>query len=120
MKQILIVAMLGLIISCSQKPYVEHELKASKSAGDCSVVPATFKLISNIGGERFEFSKCLPADFDKKQVKVTRVGDTVVVKFPAPANNGAVYALTLDIDSYPKYSYLMVDDEIVTLGQTEN
>jgi hypothetical protein len=68
-------------------------------------------MVSNVAGERFEFEKCLASNFTKDMMKVSRQGDTVLVLFPKPATQKVLYKITLDIDSYPRYSFITVDDE---------
>jgi len=109
-----------LFASCEQKPFVEHSLKYSKQASDCESLSARFKMISNFGGERFEFTKCLPATFDGKLLEVKRMGDTVVISFPQQADNKAVFNITLDIDSYPRYNFITIDDETYGLSHSAN
>jgi len=76
-------------------------------------------MVSNVAGERFEFEKCLSANFTKDMMQVSRQGDTVLVQFPKPAAQKLLYKITLDIDSYPRYSFITVDGEtfIVTTSQ---
>ena len=69
------------ILSCDRKPFVEHKLKFEKVADDCSQQQSYFRLNSNVGGERYEFEKCLPADFNFDQISTERRGDTVLVNF---------------------------------------
>ena len=114
------VIVLILILACNQTPFVEHDLKFTKDANTCENINSSFKLISNFGGERYEFSKCLPADFNKEQLVVSREGDTVVVKFPQKTANSAAFTITLDIDSYPKYNFLTIDDETIALTHSDN
>lgn len=118
---ILAVAFFMVITGCDPKPFVEHEISITQQAPDCEVVAATFRMVSNFGGERFEFSKCLPANFEKSQVAVSRQGDTVLVRFPVPPAEGrAVFAVTLDIDSYPRYNFITIDDETYSIVQSNN
>lgn len=109
----LLLLFLSVITSCDPKPYVKHVIKMEKESEGCSSAPERFRLISNFGGERYEFSKCLPADFSKDQVKVERRGDTVWLGFKEPSSSGnnILYNITVDIDSYPRYKFLGIDDE---------
>jgi hypothetical protein len=123
MNKFLLLCILAYSLSaCDPKPFVEHKISATRQSENCAVVSSNFKLISNIGGERYEFSKCLPAGFDKEQVSVTRAGDTVLVRFP-PVGTGeqkAAFAITLDIDSYPQYHFLTIDDETYSIGHSDS
>lgn len=119
MKKIMIA---GLVISalfaCNREAYVEHKATLEKKADDCTGLQPSFHLNSNFGGERYEFQKCLPADFNKSMITSERHGDTVLVRFTPPAGNktsSALYQVTLDIDSYPKYTFLTIDDETYTV-----
>jgi hypothetical protein len=75
---------------------------------------------SNFGGERYEFEKCLPVDFNEKQVSSERRGDTVLVRFkPSAAASRRIFKITLDIDSYPLYKFLTVDEDTYTITPAE-
>jgi len=118
---ILFILVMASIIACNRKPFVEHEVKVEKQSDGCDQVPATFKMISNFGGERYEFAKCLPASFKKEELEVVREGDTVVVRFPGigPVKASAVFNITLDIDSYPRYNHLSIDGETYSLQHSD-
>jgi hypothetical protein len=109
------------IISCDRKPFVEHKLKFEKVAEDCSERQSYFRMNSNFGGERYEFEKCLPADFNKEQLTTERSGDTVLVSFKnaSAAEGNKVYHITLDIDSYPKYHFLTIGQDTYSISSTE-
>ncbi|MBL7744999.1 MAG: hypothetical protein JNN00_16110 [Chitinophagaceae bacterium] len=109
----LIIVVAVLFAACDRKPFVEHKLKFEKMNGSCEKISPSFRMTSNFGGERFEFEKCLPADFTKEQMTASRQGDTVLIQFkqPAPGKSGDAYAITLDIDSYPKYNYITIDND---------
>jgi hypothetical protein len=100
-----------LFVACDRKPFVEQKMQFEKVADGCSTTPQAFKMTSNFGGERYEFDRCLPANFAKEQMTVTRQGDTVVVKFKKPEAAKAIFNIILDIDSYPKYSYISIDED---------
>ena len=110
-----------VLSACDRKPYVEHKLKFEKVSDDCREQQAYFRMVSNFGGERYEFEKCLPADFTKEQLLSERKGDTVLVSFTntAAGTSGKVYHLTLDIDSYPRYHFLTIDGETYSIIATE-
>ena len=107
--------------SCDRKPFVEYKFNYNKEADGCENLSPSFRMISNIGGERYEFSKCLPAPFDAGSLDVKRAGDTVLVNFPAapPAAKMATYMITLDIDSYPRYHYITIDEETYLIGYSD-
>lgn len=110
---VLVGIMIFILSACDRKPFVEHKLKFEKVSDGCSSTAQEFKMTSNFGGERYEFGKCLPADFTKEQMTTSRQGDTVVVSFKKPeaSQAKAVFSITLDIDSYPKYSYITIDED---------
>jgi hypothetical protein len=109
------------MFSCERKPYVDHKLKFEKVSDDCKDQQSYFRLNSNFGGERYEFEKCLPADFKEEQMTTERKGDTVMVDFKtASADAGnKVYHITLDIDSYPRYQFLTIDGDTYTITSAE-
>lgn len=117
---IVMIAVIGFI-ACERKPYVEHKLKFEKVSDDCAEQQSYFRMLSNFGGERYEFEKCLPADFTREQLVSERRGDTILISFKNETGpGGKVYHLTLDIDSYPRYNYLTVGEEIYSITSTEN
>ena len=109
------------MISCERKPFVEHKLKFEKVADDCKEQQSYFRMNSNFGGERYEFEKCLPADFTDEQLSSERQGDTVLVRFKnasaGPTNK--VYHITLDIDSYPAYHFVTIDGDTYSISAAE-
>ena len=109
------------MIACKRKPFVNHKLKLDKVSEDCRDQQSYFRSISNIAGERFEFEKCLPVDFNSDNITSERKGDTVVVKFDKTAAGGrpVVYKVTLDIDSYPIYKFLTIDDDTFMMALTD-
>jgi len=109
------------MISCGRKPFVEHKLKFEKVADDCKEQQSYFRMNSNFGGERYEFEKCLPADFNDEQLSTERRGDTVLViikKSPAGQDNKVIH-ITLDIDSYPAYHFLTIDQDTYSITRSE-
>ena len=120
LKPIVTLAVFVLFFSCDRKPFVEHDIIISKKSEGCDQVSAQFKMISNFGGERYEFTKCLPSGFDANQVTVARQGDSVVIKFPPVTGSSvAAFEIIIDIDSYPRYNYLTIDDETYSLAHSD-
>lgn len=109
------------VIGCERKSFVEHKMKMEKTGKNCSKLETSFRMNSNFGGERYEFEKCLPADFDDASVISERSGDTVIVHFGNVAGSQptGVYKVTLDIDSYPLYHFLTIDGDTYTIIPTE-
>jgi hypothetical protein len=111
-----ITAMILLLLaatSCNRKPFVDHKLKFEKISDNCENLKPSFRMVSNIAGERYEFEKCLDANFTKDMMKVSRQGDTVVVQFPRTGGKAVLNKITLDIDSYPRYNFITIDDETI-------
>ena len=102
---------LFVTISCNRKPFVNHKLKFEKISDNCENLKPSFRMVSNVAGERFEFEKCLDANFTKDLIKVSRQSDTVLVQFPKAGNQPVLNKITLDIDSYPRYNFITIDDE---------
>jgi hypothetical protein len=117
MNKLSVLLLLVVLAACERKPFVEHKLDFKKVTDDCSKLQSYFHMNSNFGGERYEFEKCLPADFQKDQLSSERRGDTVVISFHplSPGQKTAVYQLTLDIDSYPPYKFLTIDEDTYTI-----
>jgi hypothetical protein len=103
--------LLFVSVSCNRKAFVEHKLKFEKISDNCENLQPSFKVESNIAGERYEFEKCLDANFTKDMMKVSRQGDTVLIQFPKTAAHALLYKITVDIDSYPRYNFITVDDD---------
>jgi hypothetical protein len=118
-KMVLCCMLVSFAIACERKPFVEHKIKMEPTARPCSQLQEAFRLNSNFGGERFEFEKCLPDGYTEKSITTARKGDTVVVAFNAAKNDKqSVYGITLDIDSYPAYHFITIDNETYSLSPT--
>jgi len=100
-----------IAFSCNRKPFVSSKLKFEKIGEDCKNQQNSFRMVSNFAGERYEFEKCLAENFSAQQMSVSRQSDTVVIKFDKGAGQRSLYKMTVDIDSYPKYNFVTVDDE---------
>lgn len=109
-----------VLVACEPESYLKHSIDYSRVSDRCDQIPATFKVSANFGRQRFEFAKCLPADFSKKQLQVERKGDTILVLFPPPVDNRALFDIKLDIESHPRYQYLSVDGETYTIIFPDN
>jgi len=108
---LILLLVLPVAISCNRKPFVDHKLKFEKISDDCENLKPSFRMVSNVAGERYEFEKCLAANFTKDMIKVARQGDTVLVQFPKATGQTVLNKITLDIDSYPRYNFITIDDE---------
>lgn len=109
MKYILIVLFVVLIAACKTKPYVKHDLSFKKVAENCQGIKEGINMNSNLNGERFVFQSCLDTDFKKEQLRSFRQGDTVVLSFERKNTVQALYDITIDLDVYPRYTYLILD-----------
>src|SRR5215467_13637604 len=107
--------LLFAVASCNRKPFVTHKLKFEKISDNCENLQPSFRMVSNVAGERYEFEKCLDANFTKDMIKVSRQGDTVLVQFPKPGGRTALDKITLDIDSYPRYNFITIDEETINV-----
>ena len=74
-------------------------------------------MLSNIAGERYELVSCIDENFDGKNYKVERQGDTIIVNFPKEAASKAKFKLTLDIDAKPVYRYIILDGHEIPIRQ---
>ena len=102
-------------ISCNRKPFVDHKLKFEKISDNCENLKPAFRMVSNVAGERYEFEKCLDANFTKDMMIVSRQGDTVFVQFPKHGDHSVLNKITLDIDSYPRYNFITIDDQTINV-----
>lgn len=114
----MIPAALLLLASCNDGDFVKHILQATKN-GDCTGKEGEVKMVSNTNGERYEFTQCLPDNFTEKDCQVTRQGDTIVVAFPkARGGKTAGYQLTLDVDAKPRYHFIQLGEQLLTVIPT--
>lgn len=109
-KAILCLLVLALI-ACNRKPFVDHKLKFEKISENCENLKPSFRMVSNVAGERYEFERCLGANFMKDMMNVSRQSDTVLVHFQSGGSPQVLYKITLDVDSYPKYNFITIDGE---------
>jgi hypothetical protein len=109
MKPITIILLVILIAACKSKAFVKHDLEFEKIADNCTTIKEGINMNSNLNGERFQFESCLDADFKKEQLSSIRQGDTVILKFERKNPTQAKYNITIDLDAYPRYNYLIID-----------
>jgi hypothetical protein len=110
MKITLIALLLVLAAACKTKPFIKHGLDFKKVADNCETMNTGFKMNSNLNGERYEFQRCLDADFSKEQLSSIRQGDTIILKFERKNSKQALYDLVIDLDAYPRYNFLTIDN----------
>lgn len=113
MRTISLAVLLGCCLcACTggTEAYLHHSLEFRKTGDDCSRNEGRFSMNSNTNGERYLFQQCLDRGFSGKQLEVSRQGDTVVVRFKANGGAQALFDLTLDIDTYPRYHFLTIGE----------
>jgi hypothetical protein len=119
-KRIVFLFTVSIIVGCNRKPFVDRKLKLEKISDNCENLKPSFRMVSNVAGERYEFEKCLGANFTKDMMQVSRQGDTVLVQFAKPVREPVLYKITLDIDSYPRYNFITVDDETFVVASSKD
>ncbi len=118
MRYITFITCCSFLFSCSDS-FINHKLKFEK-LGECNSQASPVKIISNINGERYEFTSCMDDGFDGKNYTVDRKGDSIIVTFPnTVAKKKALYNLVLDIDAKPRYNHIILDGQELTLVPSE-
>lgn len=120
MKYLGLIFLLACLISCKTEPFLKHSMKFEKISESCQGIDNKFKMNSNLNGERFEFQRCLDFDFQKDQLVSFRQGDTVVLKFERKNSKQALYDIIVDVDSYPRYNFLTIDDNTFLIVPSGN
>lgn len=121
MKYIVVATILFFSISsCKTKPFLKHKIQFEKLNDSCDAIDKSFGMNSNINGERYEFQECLDADFSKEKFSSIRQGDTIVLKFERSSSPQTLYKIIVDIDSYPRYSFVTIDGETFTIVPASN
>jgi hypothetical protein len=122
MKSILFFLFVLFCFSCKTKPFLKHELEYKKISETCTGKDPMVRMNSNLNGERYEFQECLDDDFDGKTISVDRKGDTVVVSFRKAQGKKAraLFGITLDIDSYPRYNFMSISDNVFPITPAGN
>jgi hypothetical protein len=112
----------NLLIACTSgtKPYFKHSLhKYEKVADGCASIDPKFRMVSNIIGERYTFQKCLPVSF-KGSYMADRKGDSVIIAFEKADEATAVFNIILDINTQPRYNYLIIDGNTFQIAPAGN
>jgi len=107
----------ALFSACSDS-FINHSLEYEK-LGACNSEETPVKMLSNIGGERYEIISCIDDDFDGKNYLVQRKGDSIVVSFPKANAVKSSFKLTLDIDAKPLYHHIVLDGKDVPVQQQQ-
>jgi hypothetical protein len=120
MKYISFFLLMAVMYACNNnEPFINHKLGYEK-IGDCTDGEKPGIMKSNIAGERYEFEACLDTGFDGTGYTVNRVGDSLVVSFPKSAGASSAFKITLDIDAFPVYNYIVLDGkEAIAIRQVE-
>ena len=101
------------------EPYLKYELETRKAADSCPDNPdINLSMISNTIGERYRFLQCITAG-KEKDISVIRRGDTVEVNFDR-SSKLATYEVTLDINTHPRYSTIILGGQSFTVVPTKN
>ena len=110
MKYLMLLICSVLFFSCSDS-FINHDLKYEKQ-GECRTVEGGTTMTSNINGERYQFLRCVDDDFDGKNYKVERSGDSILVSFPKTiGKKQSLFSLILDIDAKPAYHHIILDGQ---------
>jgi hypothetical protein len=122
-----LIVLIVLLASCdSAKPYINFTLKADKINDDCSQASPEWTVEANTAGERYVFYNCLFSGYDTKLASMEQKGDTLLLHFNEDAMDSspnmptAVYKLTLDVDTYPKYKHVQLGDRIIDISVDGN
>lgn len=102
-------ATLLFLQACKTSPHVTCDLEFTKAGDDCSQAGAGIKMNSNLNGERYEFQRCLDADFSKDNMHCEQRGNVVEVRFDRRNSRQVLFNLVLDLDAYPRYDTLIID-----------
>ena len=109
MKYISLLLLAAVIYSCNtNENFINHKLEFKK-IGECTAGEKTVNMTSNIAGERYEFEACLNSNFAGDTYTVERKSDSLVVSFQRVDGEKAAFNITLDIDAFPVYDYIVID-----------
>jgi hypothetical protein len=105
-------AIIICLAGCNSKPALNYKIKLEKISEDCRNIKPSMKMLSDLGGEHYEFERCLSNGFSKDDMKIDRHGDTVSIWFdPIHSKQQMIYKFDIDIDSDPRYNFLTIGDE---------
>lgn len=96
------------------KPYLKHELKYDKVAGDCYGMSDAVSIDANTIGERYIFNECLNASFNGSYAAERR-GDTVIVRIGEASQVRSVFRITLDINTRPTYHFIDINGKTMAV-----
>lgn len=102
--------------SCGEEQYFKTKATLVKKADQCQPGAVDLAMNSNINGDRYSFHICLQDNFDNAGCVITRSHDSVFVNFrKSPQLKQVQYEATIDIDTYPRYNYLIIEGETFTV-----
>ena len=116
------VMLILIFSSCdvSQDPYLKHKVLIEKAADDCSGKSDKFNMNSNTNGERYTFQECLDVNSNEKNVLIERRKDTVLIQFQRTGQGTHLYNLTIDINTQPRYNWLVVGENTIAIISAGN
>lgn len=108
---------LFVVLAACNSGKVSHKVEFSV-LGECDAVGEQYGLESNIAGDRYTFSQCLPEDFNENGYIVERKGDTLRVAFKESDKPRKAFKVVLDIETSP-YSYIWIGAKGIAIGQSQ-
>lgn len=119
MKYISLLLLAVVTYSCNNNDsFVNHKIEFKK-IGECTDGDKPVNMLSNIAGERYKFETCLDVNFDGKNYKVEKRGDSIVVSFPRGNGDKAAFEITMDIDANPPYHHIFLDGKELLVNQQQ-
>jgi hypothetical protein len=98
--------------SCGEEQYFKTKAALIKKSDECKPGGVDLVMNSNINGDRYSFHICLQDNFDNADCVITRSHDSVFVNFrKSPQLKQVQYEATIDIDTYPRYNFLIIEGE---------
>jgi hypothetical protein len=110
---------LAFLLSACDENQLNHSMSFSKS-GPCTQLDPMVTLSSNVAGDRYTFNACLPDNFDGKAYDLVRKGDSLVLRFPESSQPKSAFALTMDVDAYPPYHFMVINGQAIQVGEVHD
>lgn len=99
--------------SCGEESYFKHSIKLNLLDRTCNKNGRNLSINSTLISDEYQFNCCLMEGLVEKNILVQRSGDTIKVLLPE--GEGAhfrQYQCTLEVDTYPRYRYLMINNQL--------